>query len=33
MSFDGSGLSYEEAEEILDANLPEGSGLFDGGWL
>lgn len=25
--------SYEEAEEILDASLPEGSGLFDGGWL
>lgn len=25
--------SYDEAEEILDANLPPGSGLFDGGWL
>lgn len=33
LAFDGSGLSYEEAEEILDASLPEGSGLFDGGWL
>lgn len=33
LAFDGSGLSYEEAEEIIDANLPAGSGLFDGGWL